>query len=169
MENENDIIEVYHAGTDIVDKPDCKVGRKNLDFGQGFYLTDIYPQALNFARSKTADRKKDGIINVYKLHKKRLLKEARSLIFDKYDNKWLDFIVACRDGKDDWKDYDYIEGGVADDRVIDTVNLYIQGFLSKEQALLNLKYLKPNNQICITNQRLLELYLEFSNILKLTE
>ena len=42
--NENlimDKIEVYHAGTDRVERPDCRHGRVDLDFGQGFYLTDI--------------------------------------------------------------------------------------------------------------------------------
>ena len=27
---------VYHGGTEIADHPDCKCGRRNLDFGQGY-------------------------------------------------------------------------------------------------------------------------------------
>ena len=81
----------------------------------------------------------------------------------------LDFIVHCRAGKDIWKSYDYVEGGVADDRVINTVNLYIQGFISKESALKNLQYLKPNNQICILNQDLLNKYLIFTDCLELKD
>lgn len=169
MNSDNGIIEVYHAGTDVVQTPDCKAGRKNLDFGQGFYLTDIYDQALNFARSKSTDRKCPGIINVYLLDKAALLQDAESLIFDKYDDAWLEFIVACRAGKDVWTGYDYVEGGVADDRVINTVNLYIQGYISKERALQNLRYLKPNNQICIINQILLDRHLKFTNSLILPE
>lgn len=169
MENDNGIIEVYHAGTDVIENPDCKIGRKNLDFGQGFYLTDIYDQALNLARSKSDDRKSPGIINVYLLDKASLLQEAKSLIFDKYDDEWLEFIVACRAGKDVWRDYDYVEGGVANDRVINTVNLYIQGYISKERALQNLRYLKPNNQICILNQDLLKRHLKFTTSLTLPE
>ena len=46
----NEII-VYHGGTEFVDKPDCKRGRKNLDFGQGFYVTDIRDQAVKWAFS----------------------------------------------------------------------------------------------------------------------
>ena len=168
MKSVDGIIEVYHAGTDIIQSPDCKFGRINLDFGQGFYVTDIYEQALNFARTKSLDRKLPPKINVYNLHQKSLLDEAKSLIFDKYDDKWLDFIVACRMGEDVWEQYDYVEGGVADDRVIGTVNLFIQGFISKERALKNLRYMKPNNQICILNQELLEKYLEFINCLDLS-
>lgn len=47
--NVMDKIEVYHAGTERVDAPDCNRGRVNLDFGQGFYITDIYDQAYKFA------------------------------------------------------------------------------------------------------------------------
>lgn len=160
-----DIIEVYHAGTDKVDLPDCLRGRKNLDFGQGFYITDIYEQAYNFAISKSRDRKMPALINTYMLDRKSILEESRHLIFEKYDENWLEFIVACRAGKDVWKDYDYIEGGVANDRVIDTVNLYIQGYISKGRALQNLIYLKPNNQICILNQEMLNKHLKFTDCL----
>lgn len=162
-------IEVYHAGTEIVELPDCKFGRKDLDFGHGFYLTDIYEQAINFGRAKSANRKMPGIINTYLLDKASMLREANSLIFDQYDNDWLDYIVACRSGEDIWKKYDYVEGGVADDRVINTVTLYIQGYISKDRALANLRYLKPNNQICILNQDLLNRHLKFTNSLILPE
>ncbi len=120
-----DKIEVYHVGTDKVENPDCSHGRSNLDFGQGFYVTDIYDQAYNFAQTKSKERKRPPLINVYILDRKALLNEANSLIFKSYDNEWLEFIVECRSGGDLWKEYDYIEGGVADDRVIDTVNMYI--------------------------------------------
>lgn len=169
MVTNSGIIEVYHAGTDIVECPDCKVGRKNLDFGPGFYVTDIFDQAVNFARSKSIDRKLPPKINVYHLDKGSLLKEANVAIFENYNDEWLSFIVACRAGKDVWSGYDYVEGGVADDRVITTVNLYIQGYISKGRALANLRYLKPNNQICILNQGLLEKYLKFINCIGLPE
>ena len=45
--------------------------------------------------------------------------------FDAYDKDWLDFIVDSRQGKQPWNGYDIIEGGVADDRVIDEVNLVV--------------------------------------------
>ncbi len=104
-----------------------------------------------------------ALINTYLLDRKAILEEARALIFDRYDENWLEFIVACRAGKDLWRNYDYVEGGVADDRVIDTVNMYIQGFISQERALQNLRYLKPNNQICILNQDMLESHLKFTD------
>jgi hypothetical protein len=38
-------ITVYHGGTERVDVPICRLGRENLDFGRGFYVTDIKEQA----------------------------------------------------------------------------------------------------------------------------
>ncbi len=81
--------------------------------------------------------------------------------FTAYDKDWLDFIVGNRQGKNPAKDYDYIEGGIANDRVIDTVNLYITGFYETESALQQLAFHKPNNQICILNQELINKYLEY--------
>lgn len=158
-----DKIEVYHAGTDRIEVPDCQRGRANLDFGRGFYITDIYDQAYNLALARSRNRKLPALINTYLLDRRAILEEARALVFEQYDENWLEFIVACRSGKDIWRNYDYVEGGVADDRVIDTVNMYMQGFISQERALQNLRYLKPNNQMCILNQYLLERYLKFTD------
>ena len=163
-----DKIEVYHAGTDKIESPDCLRGRADLDFGRGFYLTDIYDQAYNLVLLRSRDRHKPALINVYLLNKKAILEDGRSLIFNQYDLDWLEFIVECRSGGDIWKNYDYIEGGVADDRVIDTVNMYIQGFISQDRALQNLKYLKPNNQICILNQNMLNRHLKFTDCLNIS-
>lgn len=47
----------------------------------------------------------------------------------------MNFIVASRNGKQHWKDYDIIEGGVANDRVIDTIEDYLNDIITIEQAL----------------------------------
>ena len=86
---------------------------------------------------------------------------AKMLSFEAYDRHWLDFIVASRNGEKPWVGYDIIEGGVADDRVIDTVEDYISSNITVEQALGKLQYTSPNNQICILSQSLLDKYLRF--------
>ena len=35
-------MKVYHGSTQAVEYPLVGVGRENLDFGKGFYVTDIY-------------------------------------------------------------------------------------------------------------------------------
>lgn len=154
-------ITVYHGATEIVKAPLCKIGRPKLDFGQGFYVTDLKEQAIKWAQTLADKRGEKPLLNIYQLDKDAILSEARCKIFTAYDKDWLDFIVGNRQGKNLAKDYDYVEGGIANDRVIDTVNLYITGFYDTESALQQLAFHKPNNQICILNQDLLNKYLEY--------
>lgn len=88
-------------------------------------------------------------------------KSYNVLNFPSYNDEWLDFIVENRLGNEKWKGYDLIEGGLADDRVVDTVDLYFSDFIDRKEAIRRLKYLKPNNQICILNQEMLDKYLKF--------
>lgn len=159
------IIEVYHAGVDHIPNPDTIHGRAQLDFGPGFYLTNIYEQAVNWSIRRSNKLKKDPVVNKYLLRQKELLADTgnRARIFKEYNDEWLDFIVGNRLGRDIWKEYDYIEGGVADDRVVDTIDLYMTGFIPRKEAIERLKYLKPNNQICISNQSLIDKYLSFKD------
>ena len=89
------------------------------------------------------------------------MREAHCKIFTAYDREWLEFIVANRSGQPVADAFDYIEGGVANDRVIDTVNLYMTGLMDIETALLRLFVHKPNNQICLLNQCITDKYLIF--------
>ena len=154
----NEII-VYHGGTEIVDKPDCRLGRKNLDFGQGFYLTDIRDQAEKWAENMSRSRNRPALLNRYSLNREAIIKEMHCKIFDAYDVQWLEFIIANRSGQDIAKQYDYVEGGVANDRVIDTINLYMAGLMELSTALRELSKHRPNNQMCILNQDIIDKYL----------
>ena len=57
--------------------------------------------------------------------------------------------------------YDIIEGGVANDRVIDTVEAFKAGQISEEKALKELSKHQPNNQICILKQAVADKYFKF--------
>ena len=155
-----DII-VYHGGTEIVEHPICKFDRRNLDFGQGFYITNIRKQAVDWA-SQVADRRKlSPLINRYRLNREAILAEAHCKIFEAYDKDWLEFIVASRRGLHVADNYDYIEGGVANDRVVDTVNLYMAGLMDENTALRRLSEHQPNNQMCLLSQEITNKYLIF--------
>ena len=158
-------IEVYHASVEHIQTPDTRHGRAQLDFGPGFYLTDIYEQAVNWSIRRSNKFKKEPVVNKYLLQQEELLAEAgqRARIFPQYDDEWLDFIVGNRLGQDLWKEYDYIEGGVANDRVVDTIDLYMTGFIPRYEAIERLKYLRPNNQIFISSQILIDKYLFFKD------
>ena len=54
-----------------------------------------------------------------------------------------------------------IIGGIADDRVYNTIELYEDNLINKEEALKRLRYYKPNNQICIVNQEVIDKHLNY--------
>lgn len=153
------MITVYHGGTEKVENPISGFGRKNLDFGQGFYVTNLREQAVTWANNMARNRNMPAMLNRYRLDKDTILKEAKCKVFKAYDEEWLKFIVGNRSGENLAKEYDYVEGGVANDRVVDTVNLYLVGLIDLSLALRELSRHQPNNQMCILNQDLIDKYL----------
>ena len=153
---------VYHGGTEVVKTPICRFGRPNLDFGQGFYVTYLREQAVSWALQMADRRKQQPVLNVYRIDRETILSKFRCKIFHAYDEDWLGFIVASRKGENVADDYDYIEGGVVNDRVIDTVNLYMAGLMDLDTALARLSEHQPNNQMCLLNQEIVDKHLTFN-------
>lgn len=155
---------LYHGSYLPVREPLAKAGRKNLDFGHGFYATKLQTQAENWARIIATRRGRNvvPIVSIYRFNRAKAEKEGtRIKVFGCYDLEWLDYVVDCRKGKDISSEYDIVEGGVANDNVIDTVEDYEKGFITAEQALGQLRFKKVNHQICILNQSVIDTYLEF--------
>lgn len=151
---------VYHGSYCIVDKPDIKFSREALDFGKGFYVTNIKIQAENWTK-KFKLRGQKAYINIYELPIDNIKKSYKVKEFLYYDNEWLDFILECRNGSSIYNSYDMLIGGIADDRVYNTMELYEDNLISKDEALKRLKYYKPNNQICIVNQDIIDKELKY--------
>ncbi len=61
----------------------------------------------------------------------------------------------------DKSNYEIVAGGVANDRVFDTVELYFEGIISKRDAIGRLAFEKPNFQICLRTQKAIDEYLVF--------
>ena len=158
------MIKLYHGSYIAVSVPFVGLGRKNVDFGQGFYLTKLLSQAQSWA-STIAERKGRNIIPVvssYELDIEAVLAAGyRVKTFESYNLEWLEYVIDCRRGGEMQKLYDMVEGGVANDNVIDTVEDYENGIITAEQALGQLKYKKVNHQICILNQEIADTYLKF--------
>ncbi len=153
---------LFHGSHIKVDTPRVDVGRSNLDFGTGFYVTNIRSQAEKWALV-VGSRKNDdeiGIVSVFDFDDSAL-ERYKVLRFPQYDIEWLDFVIANRKGKDAAEGYDAVEGGVANDQVIDTVEDYEMGRITAEQALDQLRFKKPNHQLCIRNQELVNRHLLF--------
>ena len=151
-------MKLYHASTVVVDHPDVVHSRTNLDFGRGFYMTAMYDQAVRYAERFTR-RGKPAFVSEYELDDD--LSDFVVKRFDGYDEEWLDYVAVCRHGAMPEQQYDVVEGGVANDKVFNTVDLYFAGVITKAEALGRLKYEKTNHQICILNEELIVRHLHF--------
>ncbi len=149
---------LYHGSYLPIPFPDLLHSRQTVDFGRGFYTTPIYEQAAKWAE-KFKRRNKVGIISVYDFDE-TAFQQLNTLRFDSYSEEWLDFILTCRTGKDS-SDYDIVVGGVANDKVFNTVELYFDNLIDKKEAIRRLRYEKPNLQICLRTQKALEGYLRY--------
>ncbi|VUX31343.1 DUF3990 domain-containing protein [Blautia luti] len=66
----------------------------------------------------------------------------------------------------DLTNYDIVAGGVANDKVFNTVELFFDGLIDKKEAINRLRYEKPNLQICFRTEKALS-FLHFEGSEKL--
>jgi len=152
-------MKLYHGSSLVVEKPDISFSRASVDFGRGFYTTPIKEQAISWAQ-RFKNKQGQGIISIYEIDETKLKEEASILAFDDYSTCWLDFIVLCRQGGSN-DQYDVVTGGVANDQVFNTIQLFLDGLIDKEESLKRLRYEKPNMQYCFCNQQVIDNYLTF--------
>ncbi|WP_294618554.1 DUF3990 domain-containing protein [uncultured Bacteroides sp.] len=158
------MITLFHGSYVHVPTPLVKLGRKKVDFGQGFYLTKLRIQAESWARTiaERKGRNAQPILTTYSFDYNTVKSAVfRIKIFESYDLEWLEYVVDCRRGGAMQQQYDIVEGGIANDNVIDTVEDYENGIITAEQALGQLRYKEVNHQICILNQDIVNRYLSF--------
>ena len=109
---------LYHGSSIAVENPDLLHTRKRLDFGQGFYTTPFYEQAVSWSRRFLV---KCGSAVVSSYDFEYVSNGWGILEFAEYGADWLNFIMDCRNGKPISENWDLIIGGVANDKVFDTV------------------------------------------------
>ena len=139
------IMTVYHGGYQAVEKPEIRKGRNTKDFGTGFYCTIIKEQAQRWAR-----RYDTKVVSVYDVRLKSNLKIKE---FKDMTEEWLDFIIACRSGKD--HEYDIVIGAMADDQIYNFVSDYMDGY---QRTVLGFgKVQVSNSSDSILFQRIIEM------------
>ena len=137
---------VYHGGYQAVEKLEIRIGRNTKDFGNGFYCTIIKEQAERWARRYSAK-----VVSIYDVR----FQEGLSIKeFQNMTEEWLDFIVACRSGKD--HTYDIVIGAMADDQIYNYVSDYIGGVITREQFWALAKFKYPTHQIAFCSERALK-------------
>ena len=148
---------VYHGSNVVAEQPRLIHQNRFLDFGFGFYTTTNHTQAVNFAE-KVAERRKTGkpIVNIYQIDERIAFEQCDLLQFDGADAAWLDFVAANRNGTYLGKQYDLVFGAVANDDVYRTLTLYMNGLLTRDQSLEQLKIRRLFNQLVFSTDRALQ-------------
>lgn len=150
---------VFHGSNMEICIPDVAFSKNYLDFGKGFYVTSYQNQAERWALRKASRYNGKPVVNIYALTDE--FSKYRVLTFENENEKWLDFVCACRKGEELNKDYDIVIGNVADDDVFKTVDMYFRGLWDKQRTIDELRYFKMNDQICIVNQQIVSEVLKF--------
>ena len=120
---------LYHTSNIEIQNPDLLHSRSKLDFGKGFYLTPLRIQAEKYGE-RFLRRGIKAMLNIFSLDDER--ENCTYKVFNSYDGEWLDFVMACRKGLPHVT-FDIIEGGIADDQVFNTVDLYFSGIYTRER------------------------------------
>ena len=137
---------IYHGSYCEVKEP--KIIKRNFtkDFGVGFYCTILKEQAEKWARKFDKH-----IINIYEYNENSNLNIKN---FTLMTEEWLDFIIACRQGKP--HNYDIVIGAMADDQVYNYISSLLNGEISREAFWELAKFRHPTHQIAFCTQKSLE-------------
>ena len=137
---------LYHGSNVAVELPRLLKGRRPLDFGPGFYTTSDRDQAVKWAE-RTARIRQDGtpLVSVYEVDACAFAK-LKALTFDATDKEWLRFVAANRRRLLQDDGWDVVSGPVANDQTMPTLMLFLDGFLSEDEAIARLLPQKLKDQ-----------------------
>jgi hypothetical protein len=158
---------LYHGSYIEIKIPDINLGRFNLDFGKGFYVTTLEEQAERWAIRRVATAKIlnnsmdiKPVVTVYDIDLNSLA--LNILSFNGYTEEWLNFVVKNRGLSEPTFNtkYDIVYGNVADDDVARAVDDYME-LLEKNRVnkdvknalLYQLQFSKPNDQYCFITEK----------------
>ena len=151
---------VYHGSTMIVEQPDILHSYRPLDFGKGFYVTTNVKQAEHWAlRKSLITRKGKPLINVYEMEQNWSGLQVKT--FDDDLIEWIDFVCACRDGAELYKNFDLIAGKVANDKVFRVVDRYHSGEWDRARALKEIRAYPHYDQTAFISQKAIDQLLKY--------
>jgi len=140
----------------IIDDIDLSLCRSRTDFGKGFYMGNNLGEARKWAISQSMATEtpivmrfalRSGVFNFNDNNLKRLWFSSPTV-------EWLDFV---RDNRrliapraqilEPRHTYDIVYGPIANDKVVDVVDEYIDGLITAEEAILRVKVIPSVFQI----------------------
>jgi hypothetical protein len=134
---------LYHGSTIDIQSVDLAKSKPNKDFGRAFYLSDDRQQALDMAQFRAEFEETDPVVNVYEFDE-TLFQEFRYKRFETYTMEWAHFVYDHRTEPQGLTlhDYDIIYGPIANDRVGAQIARYKQGYITFEEFLSRIQYIK---------------------------
>ena len=143
------MLKLYHGSNVVIDKIDLCLSRKGKDFGCGFYLNPNESQAREMA-VRTAQRLQEGtpVVNAYLFDDSLLMEDSTVLsvkVFEDYSEEWAEFILMNRRNMTSTPahPYDIVIGPIADDTVGLQMRRFIQGYISIDRMIEELRFKKP--------------------------
>ena len=131
---------LYHTSNREIRNHDIHHGRKNADFGWGFYLTPDREFAYRWARE-------NAVINEYEFDES----ELDIKVFSR-DVEWFEYIFNNRLWVDTLN-VDVVIGPIANDTIFDTLGIITSGYLKSEDALKLLMIGPAYTQIAIKTEK----------------
>lgn len=148
-ENKNLIL--YHGSDSFFEKVDLSKSQNRRDFGKGFYTTVLEKQAKDWAyRQMLRNVNSKNYVYKYVFEESDDLKIKH---FDSLSKEWLEFIKLNRSKGGTQHDFDVVIGPVADDNTMQTVQLYLLGTITSEEAVERLKFNDVNNQVSFHTEK----------------
>ncbi len=131
---------LYHTSDREIVHPDIHYGRKNADFGWGFYLTPDREFTCRWARD-------EAIVNTYELDENGLDVHSFSR-----NREWFEYIFHNRRVKDGLQS-DVIIGPIANDTIFDTLGIITSGYFKPEDTMKLLMIGPEDRQVAIKSER----------------
>jgi len=147
-----DGIRLYHGSNVRFESPSLEKSRDKRDFGKGFYTTTVKEQAADWAKTLTFRFNGDALVYEFELHNTAALNIK---VFKELNSEWLDFVKENRMKGGLQHKFDAVCGAVANDKTMQTITMYIEGFYTAEEALNRLRYMRPNDQISFHTEKAL--------------
>ena len=140
-------MKVYHASSVIVENPDTIHSREYLDFGQGFYLTEIKEQAEQMARRTSAIYGGEAVVTEFEFNE-TALKTLSVKTFEEPSEEWALFVMANRSRKNvqPTHSFDIVIGPVADDTIATLFRNFDDGIIDLQMLVNGIKYKKVSSQ-----------------------
>ena len=146
-------LSVFHGTIKRFEKVDLKKSHNRRDFGMGFYTTILETQAKEWAyRLSLREKVSSYFVYHFTFEENDKLNIKR---FDGLTKEWLEFVKDNRSKGGLQHDYDVVIGPVADDNTMETVQLYISGILTANEAVDRLRYSRVNNQVSFHTEKAL--------------